>query len=61
MKNRKRSTFNIVYPTPNENETMLLFVLGESKELIGIFHSSIQTARRNAQAAASTPVTAIRY
>ena len=33
-----------------KNETTLLFVLGECEELIRIFHSSIQTARRNAQA-----------
>ncbi len=30
-------------------DTTLLFVLGESDELIRIFHSSIQTARRNGQ------------
>ena len=35
-----------------KNETTLVFVLGESEELIRIFHSSIQTAKRNAQAAA---------
>jgi len=33
-----------------KNETTLLFVLGESEELIRIFHSSIQTAKRNSQA-----------
>lgn len=33
-----------------KNETVLLFMLGESEELIRIFHSSIQTAKRNAQA-----------
>ena len=33
-----------------KNETTLLFILGESEELIRIFHSSIQTAMRNAQA-----------
>ena len=33
-----------------KNETALLFVLAESDELIRIFHSSIQTAKRNAQA-----------
>ncbi len=32
-----------------KDETALLFVLGESEELIRIFHSSIQTAKRNAQ------------
>ena len=31
-------------------ETTLLFVLGECEELIRIFHTSIQTAKRNAQA-----------
>jgi four helix bundle protein len=31
-------------------ETALVFVLGESEELIRIFYSSIQTARRNALA-----------
>jgi four helix bundle protein len=35
-----------------KNETTLLFVLGECEELIRIFHSSIQTAKRNAQAEA---------
>jgi four helix bundle protein len=33
-----------------KNETTLLFVLGECEELIRIFHSSIQTAKRNMQA-----------
>jgi four helix bundle protein len=33
-----------------KNETTLLFVLGESEELIRIFFSSIQTAKRNAAA-----------
>jgi four helix bundle protein len=33
-----------------KKETVLLFILGECEELIRIFHSSIQTARRNAQA-----------
>jgi len=32
-----------------KNETTLLFVLGECEELIRIFHSSIQTAKRHAQ------------
>lgn len=32
-----------------ENETTLLFVLSESEELIRIFHSSIKTAKQNAQ------------
>jgi four helix bundle protein len=31
-----------------KTETTLLFVLGECEELIRIFHSSIQTAKRNA-------------
>jgi four helix bundle protein len=35
-----------------KNETTLLFVLSESEELIRIFHSSIQTAKRNAEAEA---------
>jgi len=38
-----------------KNETVLLFVLGESEELIRIFHSSIQTARRNAGAEVRKP------
>ncbi len=38
-----------------KNETTLLFLLGESEELIRIFHSSIQTAKRNAQAGARKP------
>ena len=32
-----------------KDETTLLFVLNESDELIRIFHSSIQTAKRNVQ------------
>ena len=38
-----------------KNETTLLFVLGECEELIRIFHSSIQTAKRNAQAESRRP------
>jgi len=38
-----------------QNETTLLFVLGESEELIRIFHSSIQTAVRNLQKASIKP------
>jgi four helix bundle protein len=38
-----------------ENETTLLFVLGECEELIRIFHSSIQTAKRNANSVARRP------
>ncbi|MCU0783665.1 MAG: four helix bundle protein [Verrucomicrobia bacterium] len=44
-----------------KNETVLLFVLGESEELIRIFHSSIQTAKRNAQAEARKPTNPVRY
>ncbi len=33
-----------------KNDATLLFVLGECEELIRIFHSSIQTAKRNARA-----------
>jgi len=33
-----------------KNDATLLFVLAECEELIRIFHSSIQTAKRNAQA-----------
>jgi four helix bundle protein len=38
-----------------KNEVTLLFVLGECDELIRIFHSSIQTAKRNTQAEACKP------
>jgi four helix bundle protein len=38
-----------------KDEAILLFVLRESDELIRIFHSSIQTAKRNAQAEARKP------
>ena len=38
-----------------KNEVTLLFVLGECDELIRIFHSSIQTARRNTRAEARQP------
>ena len=44
-----------------KNETTLLFVLGESEELIRIFHSSIQTAKRNAQAESRKPSGPVRY
>ena len=44
-----------------KNETVLLFVLGESEELIRIFHSNIQTAKRNAQAESSKPANPVRY
>jgi len=43
------------------NETTLLFVLGESEELILIFHSSIQTAKRNAQAESRQPSNRAHY
>jgi four helix bundle protein len=44
-----------------KNETTLLFVLGESEELIRIFHSSIQTAKRNAETAARKSPSPVRY
>ncbi|HXR48111.1 MAG TPA: four helix bundle protein [Candidatus Limnocylindrales bacterium] len=44
-----------------KNETTLLFVLGECEELIRIFHSSIQTARRNAQAEIHEPARLAQY
>jgi four helix bundle protein len=44
-----------------KNETTLLFVLGESEELIRIFHSSIQTAKRNAEAEARKSAQPVRY
>jgi len=44
-----------------KNETTLLFVLGECDELIRIFHSSIQTAKRNAQAEARKTSDPVRY
>jgi four helix bundle protein len=44
-----------------KNEATLLFVLGECEELIRIFHSSIQTAKRNAQAEARKPSNPVRY
>ncbi len=37
------------------DDTTLLFVLGEVEELIRIFHSSIETAKRNAQTQAKQP------
>jgi four helix bundle protein len=43
------------------DEATLLFVLGESEELIRIFHSSIATAKRNAQAETRRPSTPVRY
>jgi four helix bundle protein len=44
-----------------QNETTLLFMLGECEELIRIFHSSIQTAKRNAEAEAHKPSSPARY
>ena len=44
-----------------KSEATLLFVLGESEELIRIFHSSIQTAKRNAQFEARKPSAPVRY
>jgi four helix bundle protein len=44
-----------------KNETTLLFVLGESEELIRIFHSSIQTAKRNSGTEADKPSRPVRY
>jgi four helix bundle protein len=44
-----------------KDETTLLFVLGECEELIRIFHSSIQTAKRNALAETRKPSNPVRY
>ena len=44
-----------------KNETSLLFVLGECEELIRIFHSSIQTAKRNAQAETRKPAGSVQH
>jgi len=44
-----------------KNETTLLFILAESEELIRIFHSSIQTARRNAMTETSKLSNPVRY
>jgi len=44
-----------------KNETTLLFVPGECEELNRIFHSSIKTAARNAQAETQKPSSPIRY
>jgi four helix bundle protein len=44
-----------------KNETAVLFVLGECEELIRIFHSSIQTARRNAQTEVHKPGSPAQY
>ena len=44
-----------------KNETTLLFILAESEELIRIFHSSIQTAKRNAETEARKPSHTVRY
>ena len=50
MNKRKHPTSNIQHPTSNTQEPTLVFVLGEADELIRIFFSSIQTAKRNALA-----------
>ena len=44
-----------------KNEATLLFMLSECDELIRIFHSSIQTAKRNAQTEARQPSNPVRY
>ncbi len=44
-----------------KNETTLLFILAESEELIRIFHSSIQTAKRNAMSETRKPLNPARY
>ena len=43
-----------------KNETTLLFLLGESEELIRIFHASIQTAKRNAETEVRNPSVPVR-
>ena len=44
-----------------KHETNLVFILGESEELIRIFHSSIHTAQRNAPSAGRNPAHLNRY
>jgi four helix bundle protein len=44
-----------------KNETTLLFVLGECEELIRIFHSSIRTAKRNAQGKVRKPTSPVQH
>jgi four helix bundle protein len=44
-----------------KDDATLLFVRGECDELIRIFHSSIQTAKRNAQAELRRPASSPRY
>jgi len=44
-----------------KNEATLLCVLGECEELIRIFHSSIQTAKRNAQPEVRNPASPGRH
>ncbi len=44
-----------------KHETNLVFILGESEELIRIFHSSIHTAQRNAPSAGRNPANLNRY
>ena len=44
-----------------KNEVTLLFVLGECDELIRIFHSSIRTAKLNAQTEARKPSSPVRH
>jgi len=44
-----------------KNEVNLLFVLGECDELVSIFHSSIQTAQRNAATERQKPAGPARY
>jgi four helix bundle protein len=44
-----------------KNETTLLFIMGESEELVRIFYASIQTAKRNAETEACKPSRTVRY
>jgi hypothetical protein len=55
MKRKKHSTFKIQHSTPRA------VVLGEGEELIRIFHSSIETAKRNTLAAEHLPQGPVRY
>jgi four helix bundle protein len=44
-----------------KNDSTLVFILGEADELVRIFYSSVQTARRNALAERRRPTATTRY
>ena len=61
LRETRRWTRLIKRKSWTKDETVLLFVLSESDELIRIFHSSIQTTKRNALAEQRRPSNSAHY